>query len=54
MVDFNFRRLEVVMDPESGNPNEIEGVLDRSALRLGRKYSHRSKLLYKPSITTSQ
>ena len=33
MGDFQLRRLGMVMEPESGNPNEIEGVLNPAATR---------------------
>jgi predicted GH43/DUF377 family glycosyl hydrolase len=33
MVDFQLRRLGMVMEPEPGNPNEVEGVLNPAAAR---------------------
>src|ERR1700677_122762 len=33
MDDFQLRRLGMVMEPEPGNPNEVEGVLDPAAAR---------------------
>ena len=33
MGDFQLRRLGVVMEPEPGNPNEVEGVLSPAAAR---------------------
>src|ERR1035441_2460553 len=33
MSDFRVRRLGMVMEPESGNPNEVEGVLNPAAAR---------------------
>ncbi len=33
MEDFQLRRIRMVMEPETGNPNDIEGVLDPVAAR---------------------
>ncbi|MGA7856808.1 MAG: hypothetical protein WCA11_02705, partial [Terracidiphilus sp.] len=33
MEDFQLRRLGMVMEPEPGNPNEAEGVLNPAAAR---------------------
>ena len=33
MIDFRPRRIGAVMEPEPGNPNEIEGELNRGAAR---------------------
>src|ERR1700691_1990627 len=33
MGDFQLRRLGMVMEPEPGNPNEVEGVLNPAAAR---------------------
>ena len=33
MGDFQLRRLGIVMEPEAGNPNEVEGVLNPAAAR---------------------
>jgi predicted GH43/DUF377 family glycosyl hydrolase len=33
MGDFELRRLGMVMEPEPGNPNEVEGVLNPAAAR---------------------
>src|SRR5271167_4681809 len=33
MGDFQLRRLGMVMEPEPGNPNEVEGVLNPAATR---------------------
>ena len=33
MGDFHLRRLGMVMEPEPGNPNEVEGVLNPAAAR---------------------
>jgi len=33
MEDFKMRRLGTVMEPEPGNPNEVEGVLNPAAVR---------------------
>ena len=33
MTEFKLRRLGMVMEPEPGNPKEIEGVLNPAAVR---------------------
>ena len=33
MEGFQLRRLGIVMEPEAGNPNEVEGVLNPAAAR---------------------
>ena len=33
MSEFKLRRLGMVMEPEPGNPNEVEGVLNPAAVR---------------------
>jgi hypothetical protein len=33
MEDFQLRRLRMVMEPEPGKPNEVEGVLNPAAAR---------------------
>ena len=43
MGDFQLRRLGMVMEPEPGNPNEVEGVLNPAAARApdGKLYLFR-------------
>jgi hypothetical protein len=33
MIGFRLRRLGMVMEPEPGNPQEVEGVLNPTAVR---------------------